>query len=72
MENIPHAKTRDVVAQQIGFGNGKTYEQAKPVVRTAAPELVEAMDAKITTTDAGRPPRRSVRCRRGGPHIPAA
>ena len=26
----PKGKTRDLVAKATGFGNGKTYEQAKP------------------------------------------
>lgn len=45
-ENFPAPKgeTRDLVAKATGFGNGKTYEQAKKVVQNAAPELVEAMD----------------------------
>ena len=41
---IPQGQTRDLVAKATGFGNGKTYEQAKKVVQQAAPELVEAMD----------------------------
>ena len=46
VENFPQGgeKTRDLVAKATGFGNGKTYEQAKKVVQNAAPELVEAMD----------------------------
>lgn len=40
----PQGQTRDLVAKATGFGNGKTYEQAKKVVQEAAPELVEAMD----------------------------
>ena len=46
VENFPHpeGKTRDLVAKATGFGNGKTYEQARKVVQEAAPELVEAMD----------------------------
>ena len=46
VENFPQGgeKTRDLVAKATGFGNGKTYEQAKKVVQEAAPELVEAMD----------------------------
>jgi len=47
-ENFPDPKpsgqTRDLVAKATGFGNGKTYEQAKKVVQEAAPELVDAMD----------------------------
>lgn len=37
-------RTRDIAAKAAGFGNGKTYEQAKKVANEAAPELVQAMD----------------------------
>lgn len=40
----PRGDTRDIAAKAAGFGNGKTYEQAKAVVENAVPELVEAMD----------------------------
>lgn len=46
-ENFPEVKkgdTRDLAAKAAGFGNGKTYEQAKKVTNEAAPELVQAMD----------------------------
>lgn len=46
-ENFPDAPkgdTRDLAAKAAGFGNGKTYEQAKKVTSEAAPELVQAMD----------------------------
>lgn len=41
---LPQGQTRDLVAKATGFGNGKTYEQAKKVTNEAAPELVQAMD----------------------------
>lgn len=41
----PVGKTRDLAAKAAGFGNGKTYEQAKAVVDSGVPELVDAMDA---------------------------
>ena len=46
-ENFPEVKgqTRDLAAKAAGFGNGKTYEQAKAVVDSGAPELIEAMDS---------------------------
>lgn len=47
VENFPppaEGKTRDLAAKAAGFGNGKTYEQAKRVTNEAAPELVQAMD----------------------------
>ena len=42
---VPKGETRDLAAQAAGFGNGKTYEQAKKVTHQAAPEIVEAMDS---------------------------
>lgn len=47
-EYIPQLKgrrTTEVAAEKAGFGNRKTYDQAKRVVDHGAPELVEAMDA---------------------------
>ena len=48
-ENIPEVEpgveTREFAARKAGFGNYKTYEQAKKVVDQGAPELVAAMDA---------------------------
>ena len=47
-ENFPEFQkgdTRDIAAKAAGFGNGKTYEQAKKVVDEAAPEVVMAVDA---------------------------
>lgn len=41
---LPQGQTRDIAAKVAGFGNGKTYEQAKKVTNEAAPELVQAMD----------------------------
>lgn len=41
---LPKGDTRDLAAKAAGFGNGKTYEQAKKVANEAAPELVQAMD----------------------------
>ena len=37
-------KTRELAAKQAGFGSHYTYDQAKKVVETGAPELVDAMD----------------------------
>lgn len=48
MENIPEVSgktTRSVAAEKAGFGNETTYRQAKAVVETGVPELVEKMDA---------------------------
>lgn len=47
-EYIPELKgrrTTEVAAEKAGFGNRKTYDEAKRVVDRGAPELVEAMDA---------------------------
>ena len=53
-ENFPEVKgqTRDLAAKAAGFGNGKTYEQAKSVVDSGVPELVEAMDAGSVSVSA--------------------
>lgn len=39
----PGQRNRDVAAKAAGFGNGKTYQQAKQVVENGTPELVDAM-----------------------------
>jgi len=46
VENFPplEGKTRDIAAKAAGFGNGKTYEQAKKVVEDGSPEVVDALD----------------------------
>ena len=46
-ENFPAPKgdARDLAAKAAGFGNGKTYEQAKKAIAEAPPEVVSAMDA---------------------------
>lgn len=53
-ENFPEGvgDTRDLAAKAAGFGNGKTYEQAKSVVDSGVPELVEAMDAGSVSVSA--------------------
>ncbi len=42
---LPQGRTRDLAAKAAGFGNGKTYEQAKKAIAEAPPEVVAAMDA---------------------------
>jgi ParB family chromosome partitioning protein len=48
-ENFPEvhrgAETREIAAERAGFGNPKTYQQARRVVEHGIAELVEAMDA---------------------------
>ena len=39
-------KSRDLVAERVGMGSGKTYESAKKVLDSGIPELVELMDKK--------------------------
>ena len=41
---LDQGQTRDLAAAKAGLGSGKTYEAAKKVVITGAPELVKAMD----------------------------
>lgn len=47
--NLPEAsgrcETRDKVAQTVGYGSGKTYQQVKAVIETGIPELVAKLDA---------------------------
>lgn len=38
-------ETRQIAAERAGFGNPETYRQAKKVVETAVPEVVDAMDS---------------------------
>lgn len=56
VENFPHrdlkGKSRDISAEQAGFGNGKTFEQAKTVTEKGSPSLVNAMDNKDTSISA--------------------
>ena len=55
-ENIPEVQpgieTREIAARRAGFGNARTYEQAKKVVDHGAPELVAAMDAREVSISA--------------------
>lgn len=46
METLPEAKgtTRDIVAEQSGFGSGKTFEKAKFISENATPELIADLD----------------------------
>ena len=66
-ENIPEVRpgveTRDIAAQKAGFGNAKTYEQARKVVEHAVDEVVAQMDSgelsiNAATLIAEQPPER--------------
>lgn len=50
VENFPQVepgmKTRDIVAKASGFGNARTYEQAKRVVERAVDEVIAQMDSE--------------------------
>jgi len=49
VENFPPlkgVKTRDVVARCLGFGNHKTYEQAKRIMMAGSSELIQHVDQK--------------------------
>jgi ParB-like nuclease domain len=49
----PGQKTREVVAKAVGYGNEKTYRQAKRVVDNGVPALVDAMDrGEVSKPDA--------------------
>ena len=45
-------KTRDIVAAEVGFGSGKTYEKAKFVADHAGPETIAKLDAEETSIHA--------------------
>ncbi len=47
-ENFPeseHGQTRDIVAEQSGFGSGKQYEKAKYISENADAETIAKLDA---------------------------
>ncbi len=48
----PGTKTREFAAEKAGFGNPRTYQQAKKVTEAGTPELVAAMDAGEISIDA--------------------
>lgn len=48
----PGTKTREIAAEKAGFGNPRTYQQAKKVTEAGTPELVAAMDAGEISIDA--------------------
>jgi hypothetical protein len=45
VENLPQGKTRDIVAEQSGFGSGKQYEKAKYISENADAETIAKLDA---------------------------
>lgn len=52
-ENNPEQSTgqvRDIVADQAGFGSGKTYDKAKFIVENATPEIIQQLDAGVIST----------------------
>lgn len=58
-ENFPELKkgdTRDLVAKATGFGNGKTYKQAKKVVQQAGHCTAENSAARLQGLDLRSPP----------------
>ena len=47
MEDVPQAEkgtTRDIVANQSGFGSGKNFERAKYIAENANEETIKALD----------------------------
>ena len=45
VEKFPQVKTRDLVAERSGFGNSRTYQQAKKVIEEGIPDIIEKMDS---------------------------
>lgn len=68
-ENLPEvqpgAETREIAAEKAGFGNARTYQQAKKVVEKAVDEVVAQMDAgelsiSAAAVIAGQPTERQI------------
>lgn len=52
-ENLPEqegGQVRDIVAEQVGFGSGKTYDKAKFILENATPEIIQQLDAGAIST----------------------
>lgn len=52
-ENIPEqpaGQVRDIVADQAGFGSGRTYDKAKYIMEHATPEIIQQLDEGIIST----------------------
>lgn|GEM_PF-2186889 len=52
-ENIPEqpaGQVRDIVADQAGFGSGRTYDKAKYIMENATPEIIQQLDEGIIST----------------------
>jgi Predicted transcriptional regulators len=43
-------QTRDIVAEQAGFGSGKQYDKAKFIVEHATSEIIQQLDAGLIST----------------------
>lgn len=46
----PTGQVRDIVADQAGFGSGKTYDKAKFIMENATPEIIQQLDAGLIST----------------------
>ncbi|WP_339309828.1 ParB N-terminal domain-containing protein [Paenibacillus sp. FSL k6-2145] len=52
-ENVPEqpaGQVRDIVADQAGFGSGRTYDKAKYIMENATPEIIQLLDEGIIST----------------------
>lgn len=52
-ENLPEqpaGQVRDIVADQAGFGSGRTYDKAKYIMENATPEIIQQLDEGIIST----------------------
>ncbi|WP_339234672.1 ParB N-terminal domain-containing protein [Paenibacillus sp. FSL R5-0517] len=52
-ENVPEqpaGQVRDIVADQAGFGSGRTYDKAKYIMENATPEIIQQLDKGIIST----------------------
>ncbi|WP_339307631.1 ParB N-terminal domain-containing protein [Paenibacillus sp. FSL R5-0519] len=46
----PTGQVRDIVAEQAGFGSGKTYDKAKFIMENATAEIIQQLDEGIIST----------------------
>lgn len=64
------AETRKIAAEAAGFGNERTYEQAKEVAHKGCPELKEAVDREeVSVSDAAAIANEPPEVQRGCPEL---
>ena len=46
VQNFAEGRTRDIVAERVGFGSGEQYRKAKYIAEHADEELIRQLDEK--------------------------